>query len=98
MNIQNMLKKAQEAQKGMMNEQKIISEMVFETKKSLITVKMNGSKEVIEVKIEAEEIKNDEMELLEDMILLAVNDLLEQIEEETNKRMGKYTQGLPGVF
>ena len=40
----------------------------------------------------------DDKEMLEDMIMLAVNDAITQIDKETEEKMGKYTQGLPGLF
>jgi DNA-binding protein YbaB len=36
--------------------------------------------------------------MLEDMILIAVNDVMKQIEKETENKLGRYTQGMPGLF
>ena len=98
MNIQAMMKQAQKMQKDMMNTKNEIDKMEFTGKASLVTVKMNGAKEVLSVKIEAEEIEKDEIELLEDMILVATNDAIKQIDKTTEEKMGKYTQGMPGLF
>ena len=59
---------------------------------------MTGAKKLIEVKIEADTIESDDIEMLEDMIMVAVNDTLKQIETETEEKLGKYTQGMPGLF
>ena len=59
---------------------------------------MNGKKEVVSVKIDAESIEKDDIEMLQDMILVATNDAVKQIDTETEKKMGKFTQGMPGLF
>ena len=98
MNIQAMMKQAQKMQKDMMKEKEEIDETIFEGKSSLVTVEMKGTKELIKVKIDAEEIEKDEIEMLEDMILVAVNEANKKIDKETEDKMGKYTKGMPGLF
>lgn len=98
MNIQAMMKQAQKLQKDMLNEKKQIDEKIFEGKSSFVTVKVKGTKEVVEVKIDAENLEKDDIEMLQDMILVAINDANHQIDEETERKMGKYTQGMPGLF
>ena len=98
MNIQAMMKQAQKLQSEMMAEKAKIDAMEFEGKSSLVTVTMTGKKEVIKVNIQADQIDADEKEMLEDMVMLAVNDALKKIDKETEQKMGKYTQGLPGLF
>ena len=98
MNIQAMMNQAQKLQSDMMTEKAKIDAMEFEGKSSLVTVKMNGKKEVIKVDIQVDQIDSDEKEMLEDMIMLAVNDAIKKIDKETEQKMGKYTQGLPGLF
>lgn len=98
MNIQAMMKQAQKLQKDMLNEKKQIDEKIFEGKSSFVTVKLKGTKEVVEVKIDAENLEKDDIEMLQDMILVAINDANHQIDEETERKMGKYTQGMPGLF
>ena len=63
-----------------------------------LPVEVMGNKEIKSVKIDSENIEKDEIELLEDMILVAVNDAMKQIDKETEKKLGKYTQGMPGLF
>ena len=98
MNIQAMMKQAQKLQKDMMNEKEQIDNEIFEGKSSLVTVKVKGTKEVLEINIDSESIESDEMEMVQDMIIVAINDAMKQIDKETEKRMGKYTQGMPGLF
>ena len=98
MNLQAMMKQAQKLQKDMMSEKKKIDEMEFVGKSSLVTVTVKGTKEVASVKINAENIEKDEIEMLEDMILVATNEANKQVDKVTEEKMGKYTQGMPGLF
>ena len=98
MNIQAMMKQAQKLQKDMLNEKKQIDEKIFEGKSSLVTVKVKGTKEITEVKINAESLEKDDIEMLEDMILVAVNEANHKIDTETEEKMGKFTKGMPGLF
>ncbi len=98
MNIQAMMKQAQKLQKDMLNEKNQIDEKIFEGKSSFVTVKVKGTKEVVEVKIDAEKLEKDDIEMLQDMILVAINDANRQIDTLTEEKMGKYTKGMPGLF
>lgn len=98
MNIQAMMKQAQKLQNDMLKEKNIIDQKIFEGKSSFVTVKVKGTKEIVEVKIDAEKLEKDDIEMLQDMILVAVNDANKQIDGETEQKMGKYTKGLPGLF
>ena len=98
MNIQAMMKQPQKLQKDMLNEKNQIDEKIFEGKSSFVTVKVKGTKEVVEVKIDAEKLEKDDIEMLQDMILVAINDANRQIDTLTEEKMGKYTKGMPGLF
>lgn len=98
MNIQAMMKQAQKLQKDMMNAKKEIDETEFECTKSFVTVKAMGNKKIKSIKIDMESISKDEVEMIEDLMLVAVNELMDKIDKETEKKMGKYTQGMPGLF
>lgn len=98
MNMQAMMKQAQQLQKNMMNEKNAIDEMRFIGKSSFVTVTLKGTKEVEKVEISEKNLEPDEIEMLQDMVLVAMNDALKQIDVETEKRLGKYTQGMPGLF
>ena len=98
MNMQAMLKQAQKLQKDMLATQEEINNKEFTGKSSIVTIKMNGKKELLDVKIDMEEIEADDIELLQDMITVAFNDAMKQIDKETESKMGKYTKGMPGLF
>lgn len=99
MNMQAMLKQAQKMQKGIMESQKEIEAMEFEGKSSIVTIKMNGKKELKSVKIDSDSLDKEEIEMLEDMIMVAINDAMKQVDKITEEKMGAYTKGLPaGLF
>ena len=93
-----MMKQAQKLQKDMMKAKEEIDNTVFTGKSSFVTVEVKGTKEVQKVKIDAEQIDKDDIEMLEDMIQVAINDANKQIDDETERKMGKYTKGMPGLF
>lgn len=98
MNIQSMMKQAQKLQKDMMSEKEKIDNTEYIGTSSFVTVKMMGNKTVKEVKIDMESIDKDEIELLQDMIVVAINQAIQKIDEDTEKKLGKYTKGMPGLF
>lgn len=98
MNIQAMMKQAQKLQKEMMSAKEEINNTVFEGKSSFVSVKVKGSKKVESIKIDAEMMEKEDIEILEDIIVVALNDAMKQIDEETDKKLGKFTQGMPGLF
>lgn len=98
MNMQAMLKQAQKMQNDVLKAQDEINKMEFEGKSSLVTIIINGKGEVIDTKISAEEIDKDEIELLQDMIVVAFNDAKKKLDKTTEQKLGPYTKGMPGLF
>lgn len=98
MNMQAMMKQAQKLQKDMMATQKQIEEMEFTGKSSIVTVTMNGKKQLQSVEIDSESMDKEEIEMLQDMIMVAINDAMKQVDKVTEEKMGVYTKGLPGLF
>ena len=98
MNLQAMMKQAQKLQKDMLNTKDEIDKKTFENKKSFVTVTAKGNKKIESIKLDVESIEKDEIEMVEDLILVTINELMSQIDEEVNQKMGKYTQGMPGLF
>lgn len=98
MNMQAMLKQAQKLQKDMMEAKNQIDETVYEGISSFVTVQVKGSKEIVGVKINQEQLEKEDIEILEDIIVTALNDAMKKIDKDTEEKMGKYTQGMPGLF
>ena len=96
MNMQAMLRQAQQMQKQMLAEQEKINNSTFEGENGLVKVTMKGTKRIEKVEIKKEDdSSSDDLEMLEDMIMVAVNDCLSKIDKETEDKLGKYTKGLP---
>ena len=99
MNMQAILKQAQSLQKDMLKEQEKINATIFEGESSLVKVKVNGKKEVLEVEIDkSSSMDCDDLEALQDMIMLAINDAMKKVDKMTNEKMGKFANGMPGLF
>ena len=98
MNIQAMMKQAQKLQSDMMKVKDEIDNMEFSAVNGLVTVKMNGKKEILDVKIEKDEdFSLDDVEMLQDMIKIAINDGMKQIDKITEEKMGRLSS-IPGLF
>lgn len=98
MNIQAMMKQAQKIQKEMMGAKEEIDQKTFEGKNSFVTVSIKGNKEIENIKIDQEQLEKEDIELLEDILLVAINNTFKEIDKETEQKIGKYTQGMPGLF
>lgn len=101
MNMQKLMQEAQKMQVQLQKEQKELEKNVYMGKSSLITVEINGKYEVVSVKFnssEMESIDTEDLEMLEDMIMVATNDALKKIAEDKNNRMSKYGAGLAGLM
>lgn len=98
MNIQAMMKQAQKLQKEMTDTKNEIDNKTYEVTKSFVNIKMKGSKVLEEVKINMDSLEKEDIEMLEDLLLVAINDATSQIDKELEEKMGKYTKGIPGLF
>ena len=99
MNIQALMKQAQAIQKNLMDSKKKIEEMTFEGTSELVTVKMNGKREILSVKIKEDtHLEQDDFEILEDMVMIAVNDALKKVEQEINSKLGSQAGALGGLL
>ena len=99
MNMQAILKQAQSLQKDMLKEQEKINATIFEGESSLVKVKVNGKKELLEVIIDkTDSMDADDLEALQDMIMIAINDAMKKVDKMTSEKMGKFANGMPGLF
>ena len=98
MNLQAMMKQAQQLQKDMLKAKKEIDETIYEANKSFVTVTATGDKKIKSVKINIETVEKDEIEMVEDLVMVTINELMEKIDKDTEKKMGKFSQGMPGLF
>ena len=98
MNIQAMMKQAQALQKNMMKEKEEIDNSEFTGNSSFVTVTLTGDKKLKAIKIDQESLDKDDIDALEDMIVVAMNSAMADIDKVTEEKMGKYTKGMPGLF
>lgn len=98
MNMQAMLKQAQALQKDMLKVKDEIDKTEFIGESSLVKITALGTREVTKVEIASKDnLEKEDLEALEDMILLAINDVNNKIDKETEKKMGKFGN-IPGLF
>jgi nucleoid-associated protein EbfC len=99
MNIQQMMKQAQQMQERM---QKQMEEMRIEATAGggMVTVVINGAKAVQSLKIDPEAVSKEDVEMLQDLILAALNDANRKADEATSKQMQGMMGGMkiPGLF
>jgi DNA-binding YbaB/EbfC family protein len=98
MNIQNMMKQAQQMQERL---QKQMAEMRVEATAGggMVTVVVNGAKQLQSIKIDPDVVSKDDVEMLQDLILAAINDAHRKADEAMAQQMGGMMGGLkiPGL-
>ena len=101
-NMNNMMKQVQKMQQDMANLQAELEEREVEATAGGGAVKVvaTGKKTILSIKIDPEVIDEDDIEMLEDLVLAAVNEAIAKAEEMVNSEMGKITGGLniPGLM
>ena len=98
-NMQGMMKQMQKMQKEMMKEQEALNSKQFigESTNDYVKATFTGDKTLQDITINEAIVDADDVEMLQDMIILAVNDGLKKIEKESEQTMGKYTRNIPGL-
>jgi DNA-binding YbaB/EbfC family protein len=98
MNIQQMMKQAQQMQERL---QKQLTEMRIEASAGggMVTVVINGSKQIQSLKIDPEVVSKDDVDMLQDLIVAAINDAQRKADDELQRQMGGLMGGLkiPGL-
>jgi len=100
-NMGKLMKQAQQIQTKMAKLQEDLGDRPVEASSGggMVIVVANGRQEVLSIKIEREVIDPDDAEMLQDLIMAAVNDALARAKEMVNEEMGKLTKGMniPGM-
>jgi nucleoid-associated protein EbfC len=98
----NMMKQAQKLQSKMLKMQEELAEKTVETSAGggMVNVVANGRQQVVSIRIDREVVDPDDVEMLQDLILAAVNDALNKAQEMVAAEMGKLTGGfnIPGML
>ena len=101
-NMQGMMKQMQKMQKQMADAQEKLGEERLEASAGggMVKVIVSGDKEILEVIIDPSIVDPEDVEILQDLIVIATNEAMTKAEELTNSTMGQFTKGLnlPGMF
>ena len=102
MNIQKMMKQAQELQKQLLKQQEELSKKTFEAGSGggMVSATVNGKNELIALKIEKEVVNPEDVTMLQDLVIAAVNEAQARAREEMEKEMSGLMGGMkmPGMF
>ncbi|HHY81825.1 MAG TPA: YbaB/EbfC family nucleoid-associated protein [Clostridiales bacterium] len=102
-NMNNLMKQAKKMQEQMLKMQQELEEKTVEASVGggVVSVVANGKKEIMEITIKPEVVDPDDIEMLQDLILAAVNEAIRKADEMVQSEMSKLTGGLgmpPGLF
>lgn len=102
MDMNKMMKQVQKMQAQMQKMQEELAEKTVEATAGggAVKVVVNGKQEIVDITIDPDAVDPDDVEMLEDLILAAVNEGLRNVQEMLNQEIGKLTGGLniPGLF
>lgn len=101
-NMQAMIKQAQKMQEDMTAKQAELEETEFTAKAGggAVEVTMTGKKQIVSLNLKPEIVDPEDIEMLQDLVISAVNECIRTIDEKTGSEMEKITGGLnvPGMF
>lgn len=98
MNMQAIMRQAQQMQSEIMKIQRELDKTEYEGNSSLVTVVLNGKKEMLKLTIkDKENLNSDDMDILEDMVVVAFNEAMKKVDVDKEKKLSKY-QGLAGMM
>ena len=101
-NMNQILKQAQKMQDNMQKMQQELEAKEFEVSVGggAVTVKVNGKKEVLDVTMKPEVVDPDDIEMLQDLVISAVNEALRKVDDAQSSQMSNMTGGMniPGLF
>lgn len=101
-NMGQMMKQVQKMQRDMEKTQQELEAKIYESSAGggAIHVKVTGKKELVEIKLNPSIVDPDDVEMLQDLIMVAVNEAMKNAEDESAREMGKLTGGmnLPGML
>lgn len=99
-NMGNIMKQAQKLQSQMAKFQEKLADETVEASAGggMVNVVANGKQEIMSIKIEKEVVDPEDVEMLEDLILAAVNEALSKSQEMVSEKMGKqFNMNIPGL-
>ena len=98
MNMQNLMAQAQRMQRDIMKKKEEVEKQSFTGKSELVEITMNGNKVVTEIIKKNENLTKDDIEVLQDMIMIATNNAIKNVDQAMEKAMVQYGSALNGLF
>ena len=98
MNMQNLMMQAKKMQKDLEKAQSELESKVYEGKSQIVSVAVSGKGKLLSVSIDEEDMASLDKEMLEDMLIVAVNSAIEKMEQDKNEKFGKYGQMFNGLM
>ncbi len=97
-NMNNLMKQAQRMQRQIEEQAKALEEKEYSAQSGggAVSVTMNGKREVLNLTLTPEVVDPEDIEMLQDLIVAAMNEALRQVEDDANAVMGKMTGGMGG--
>ena len=98
MNMQALMQQAQKMQKDLTKKKEELNKKTFTGKSELVDIEVNGERKVLAVNFKTESLDKDDLEVLQDMIVIAFNDAMSQIDKENENMLGPYGSQFGGLF
>lgn len=97
MNMQALMQQAKKMERDITKKKEELNAKSFTGKSELVEVVFTGDRKMVSASIKGD-ISEDDKEIIEDMMVIAINDAMKQIDDENEKVMGAYGNGLGGLF
>ena len=98
MNMNALMQQAQKMQKDMQKKQEEIYKSEYTGSSEFVDIVLMGDKSVKKVTIKNKQLDAEDIEILEDMIAIALNDAISKIDKDIDSKMGMYGKQLGGLF
>lgn len=97
MNIQAMMQQAQKIQKDILKAKKEVEDKTYVSTQSFVTVETKGTKEILKIIINQDSLDKEDIEILQDLIVIAANENIKSINKDTELKLGKFG-GMAGLL
>ena len=99
-NMANLMKQAQKMQRQMEEQAKAMETKEFSATAGggAVEVTVSGLKKVLKLKLNEEVVDPDDVEMLEDLLVAALNEAMDKVDAESASAMSKFSGGMPGLF
>ena len=98
MNMQSLMAQANKMKRDIEKTQKELESKNYEGKSQLVTAIVSGNGKLVSLNINMDDFSSDDKEMLEDMILVAINNAIDKKESDKEEKLGKYGQMFNGLM